>query len=122
MAKILVVEDNAFNLELVTDLLEAAGHTVLAAGDGTSGVQVARREQPGLILMDVSLPGINGYEATRLLQADQTTNSIPVVMVSAHALKEDEEKFREAGASGYLSKPIDTRKFVQVVEGYLAGA
>jgi CheY-like chemotaxis protein len=119
MTKILVVEDNEFNLELVTDLLEAKGFTVVAARDAPSGIQMALDEAPALILMDVSLPGMDGLEATRRLRADPTTAGIPIVVVTAHAMKGDEDLAREAGCSGYMSKPIDTRNFVSQIQGFL---
>ncbi len=121
MTKILVVEDNEFNLELVTDLLEAHGFTVVAAMDAPTGIQMAQEEAPSLILMDVSLPGMDGLEATRRLRADPATAHIPIVVVTAHAMKGDEDLAREAGCSGYMSKPIDTRSFVSQVQGFLDG-
>ncbi|MCA9797259.1 MAG: response regulator, partial [Candidatus Eremiobacteraeota bacterium] len=117
--RILVVEDNVFNLELVTDLLEAAGHQVVGASNGPSGIELARRDVPQLILMDLSLPGMDGLTAARELHSDPSTRSIPVVVVTAHAMKGDAEKVREAGCAGYISKPIDTRSFVAMVERYL---
>lgn len=121
MIQILVVEDNEFNLELVTDLLEAGGYSVISARDAPTGIKMAKENSPSLILMDVSLPGMDGLEATRLLRKDPNTASIPIVVVTAHAMKGDEELARESGCSGYMSKPIDTRNFVSQVQAYLDG-
>jgi two-component system, cell cycle response regulator DivK len=117
--RILVVEDHPLNMELVTDLLESRGCLVLQATDGLSGIEIARQELPDLILMDVSLPGIDGLEATRRLQADDLTRVIPIVAVTAHAMKGDQDKVEEAGCRGYLCKPIDTRTFADSVLSFL---
>lgn len=118
---ILIIEDNPMNLELTRDLLEAAGFSVLTAEAAEEGVQLARRMHPDLVLMDISLPGMDGLEATRALKADPVTGSIPVLALTAHAMKGDEERARDAGCVGYLTKPIDTRSFCQVVAGYMPG-
>jgi two-component system cell cycle response regulator DivK len=120
--KILVVEDNAMNLELVSDLLEAGGYRVLQARDGREALTVAANEQPDLILMDLQLPEIDGLEATRRLKQCRSTAHIGIVALTAHAMLGDEEKTREAGCTGYIAKPIDTREFVGVVAGYLGEA
>ncbi len=99
------------NLELATDLLEIAGHTVWAATTAEAGIEVAGREQPDLILIDISLPGMDGLAATRALKANAATQSIPVVALTAHAMQGDEQIAREAGCLAYLTKPIDTRVF-----------
>jgi CheY-like chemotaxis protein len=112
-ARILVIEDTPANLELVADLLEAAGHQVMSATAAEPGIEVARSERPDLILMDVSLPGMDGLEATRRLQADPTTADIPVVALTAHAMHGDESLARQAGCRAYITKPIDTRTFVR---------
>lgn len=114
--KILVVEDTPMNLELVTDLLEAAGHVVLAATDAEAGIECARREQPDLILMDIALPGMDGLAATRLLKANAATQSIPVVALTSDAMKGDAQLAREAGCFAYLTKPIETRGFAHRIE------
>jgi two-component system cell cycle response regulator DivK len=105
-ATVLVVEDNALNLKLVRDVLGHAGYRVLEAGDAERGISIAREERPDLILMDIQLPGIDGVEALRRLRADDATKSIPVVALTALAMKEDRERFMSAGFDGYLEKPL----------------
>jgi len=109
--KVLLIEDNPLNLELAVDLLEIDGHEVLTATTAEKGIELAKKETPDLILMDISLPGMDGLEATRILKKDETTKNIPIVAMSAHAMKGDEEKAREAGCVGYIKKPIDTKSF-----------
>ncbi len=120
MAKILVVEDNPGNLALATFLLESAGHTVVSAKDAEAGLAMARSEQPGLILMDIQLPGIDGLAATALLKADAATRSIPVIALTALAMKGDEERIRSAGCDGYIAKPLRYKEFLATVAGRLA--
>lgn len=115
MARILVVEDNAANLKLATFLLESAGHEVLAAPDAESGVVLARTEQPRLILMDIQLPGMDGLHATALLKGDAATRAIPVIALTALAMKGDEERIRAAGCDGYIAKPLDYRQFLTTI-------
>jgi two-component system cell cycle response regulator DivK len=103
---VLVVEDVEFNRDLMVQLLEEA-YRVVTAADGEEGVRVAERERPDLILMDLSLPGVDGWEATRRIKANPALRGIPVVAVSAHAMTGDEERARESGADDYLSKPLD---------------
>jgi two-component system, cell cycle response regulator DivK len=105
-ATVLVVEDNPLNLKLVRDVLGHGGYHVLEAGDAERGIELARSEAPDLILMDVQLPGIDGVEALRRLRADSETASIPVVALTALAMKEDRERFLGAGFDGYLEKPV----------------
>jgi two-component system, cell cycle response regulator DivK len=105
-ATVLVVEDNALNRKLVRDVLGHAGYRVLEAGDAERGIELARAEAPDLILMDVQLPGIDGVEALRRLREDDTTSSIPVVALTALAMKKDRERFLAAGFDGYLEKPV----------------
>jgi CheY-like chemotaxis protein len=119
-ARILVVEDTPANLELVTDLLEIAGYHVLTATAAESGLELARRERPDLILMDVGLPGMDGLEAARRLRDDPATVDIPGVALTARAMRGDEALARAAGCRAYLSKPIDTRNFVRRVAELLA--
>ena len=116
---ILVVEDNDLNLELTTDLLEAAGYTVCHARNAQDGIQSAKTHHPPLILMDLSLPGMDGLEATRILKRDPDTLQIPIIALTAHAMRGDEEKARAAGCSGYITKPIDTRKFAETIGTYV---
>ena len=105
-ATVLVVEDNALNLKLVRDVLGHAGYRVLEAGDAEHGIALAREEAPDLILMDIQLPGIDGVEALGRLRDDAATAQIPVVALTALAMKEDRERFLGAGFDGYLEKPL----------------
>jgi CheY-like chemotaxis protein len=118
-SRILIVDDNAVNLKLAASLLEFAGHQILRAGDATEAMAVIGRTQPELILMDIGLPGMDGLTLTRRLKADPATRAIPIVALTSYAMKGDEEKAREAGCDGYITKPIDTRKFADQVAGYL---
>ena len=109
MAKVLIVEDNPANMTLAVFLLESAGHTVLSATDAEAGLTLARDEQPDLILMDIQLPGMDGLEATALLKRDDATRAIPVIALTALAMKGDEERIRAAGCDGYIAKPLRYR-------------
>ena len=106
MKKILVVEDVELNRDLLTQLLEDA-YEVITAADGAAGIALAEREHPDLILMDLSLPVIDGWEATRRIKANAALRSIPVIALTAHAMRGDAEKARECGCDDYLSKPLD---------------
>ncbi len=117
--RILIVEDNAMNMELAVDLLETAGYVVLTATEAEQGIEVARATKPDLILMDISLPGMDGLVATQRLKSDPATKEIPVVALTAHAMKGDEERARAAGCAGSLTKPIDTRTFGPAIGRYL---
>ena len=121
--KILIIDDNPMNLELATDLLELAGFMVLKANVAAEGIEMARAAQPNLILMDISLPDLGGLAATQTLRADPATRHIPVVALTAHAMKGDAENALSAGCTGYLTMPIDTRTFAQTISRFLvAGA
>jgi two-component system cell cycle response regulator DivK len=120
MAKILVVEDNATNMNLAKFVLESAGHTVLSARDAEVGLTLAREEQPNLILMDMQLPGMDGLEATMRLKRDKATSAIPVIALTALAMKGDEERIRAAGCDGYIAKPMRYQEFLAAVSGLLA--
>jgi CheY-like chemotaxis protein len=120
--KVLVVEDNPLNLELATDLLEACGIEVISENTGEIAVRLAQEQMPNLILMDLSLPGMDGLQATAALKAHPRTRSIPVVAVTAHAMKGDEQKALAAGCEGYITKPIDTRMFPTLVAEFLRRA
>jgi CheY-like chemotaxis protein len=120
--RILVIEDQPLNLELVRDLLEMGGYAVLQAATAEEGLALARTAQPDLILMDISLPGMDGLTATRRLKEDPATQQIPVVALTAHAMRGDQEKAQAAGCAGYLTKPVDTRTFVPQVGNYLEGS
>ena len=117
---VLVVEDNPVNRKLARNVLRARGYRVLEADTGEEGIEIARREIPHLILMDLQLPGLDGMEATRRLKADPVTRAIPVVALSAHAQDVDEARAREAGCAGYIAKPIRLSRFPQQVRSYLA--
>lgn len=121
-ATILVVEDNAMNMELTCDLLEVAGYRVLQAVTAETGLPMARAEKPDLILMDIALPGMNGMEATRMLKADPQTRAIPIVALTASAMRSDEQRALEAGCLGVIQKPLDTRAFAARVAAYMNGA
>jgi two-component system cell cycle response regulator DivK len=120
VAKILIVEDNATNLKLATFLLESAGHTVVSATDAETGVALAHVEQPQLILMDIQLPGMDGLEATAQLKNDDATRAIPVIALTALAMKGDEERIRAAGCDGYIAKPMRYKEFLATVASQLA--
>ncbi len=117
---ILIVEDNPMNLELATDLLEAAGFTVHQAATAEEGLRLARELSPQMILMDWSLPGIDGLAATQALRADPATRHLRVIALTAHAMRGDEELALQAGCDGYLTKPIDTRTFAGTVAAFIA--
>ncbi len=120
MAKILIVEDNPDNMTLTVLLLESAGHAVLSAVDAEAGMTLASAEQPDLILMDIQLPGMDGLEATALLKRDEATRAIPVIALTALAMKGDEERIRAAGCDGYIAKPMGVKDFLTTVATHLA--
>ena len=119
MAKILVIEDNPANMTLATFLLESAGHTVLKAQDAETGVGLAGSERPDLILMDIQLPGMDGLRATSILKADAATRDIPVIALTALAMKGDEERIRSAGCDGYIAKPLSYKDFLETISSEL---
>ena len=119
MARILIVEDNPANMTLAVFLLQSAGHTVLSARDAEAGLTLARAEQPDLILMDIQLPGIDGLAATMLLKSDDLTRRIPVIALTALAMKGDEERIRAAGCDGYIAKPLSYKDFLAVISAQL---
>lgn len=119
MAKILIIEDNAANMTLAVFLLQSAGHSVISATDAEAGLTLAREEHPGLILMDIQLPGMDGLQATALLKQDATTRSIPVIALTALAMKGDEERIRAAGCDGYIAKPMRYQEFLATVASHL---
>jgi len=118
-SKILIVEDNLLNLELATDLLEASGFVVYSAQTGEEGVRIAREIRPDLVLMDISLPGMDGLCATKELKASSATRELTVVGLTAHAMKGDEALALNAGCDGYLTKPVDTRTFVATITRFI---
>jgi two-component system cell cycle response regulator DivK len=119
MATVLVVEDNIANMKLATFLLQSAGHTVLSATDAEAGLTLARGERPNLILMDIHLPGMDGLEATALLKRDDATCAIPVIALTALAMKGDEERIRAAGCDGYIAKPMRYQEFLATIAAQL---
>jgi two-component system cell cycle response regulator DivK len=118
---ILIVEDNPKNLKLLRDVLQFRGYIITAAETAEVGVVLARAEQPALILMDIQLPGMDGREATQVLKADANTRHIPIIALTAFAMKGDRERLLAEGFDGYVSKPINIKEFPQVVEQYLSG-
>ena len=122
MARVLVIEDNAANMRLATFLLENEGHVVLAANDAEAGLTIARDDKPDLVLMDIQLPGMDGLEATALLKGDAATRAIPVIALTALAMKGDEERIRAAGCDGYIAKPLAYKNFITVVTEHLTAA
>ena len=119
MATVLIIEDSPANMTLATFLLQSAGHTVLSATDAEAGLIQAREEQPDLILMDIQLPQVSGLEVTRWIKDDPELRAIPVVAVTAFAMKGDEERIREGGCEAYLSKPISVGKFIETVRRFI---
>jgi CheY-like chemotaxis protein len=115
---ILVVEDNALNMKLIRSLLQMGKYRVLEAGDAETGLAIARESRPDLILMDIQLPGMDGLAATRILKEDPGLQKIPVLALTAHAMAGDEQKALEVGCSGYVTKPVDTRNFLKVLEPF----
>lgn len=120
MATILVVEDNPANMTLASFLVELAGHTVIRATDAEAGLSLAREGRPDLILMDIHLPGIDGLTAISLLKSDAATRDIPVVALTALAMKGDEERIRASGCDGYIAKPMRYKEFLETIETRLA--
>lgn len=119
---VLIVEDNPTNLQLAEFLLKAAGFTVISAPNAVEGIERARAETPAAILMDVELPGLDGLSATRQLKADPATAGIPVVALTANAMRGDQERCLAAGCAGYISKPISAREFAATVRRYIVAA
>src|SRR3982750_500535 len=120
--KVLIVEDNDLNMKLFNDLLEAHGYMTLQTKDGVEALRLARQHRPDLILMDIQLPEVSGLEVTKWLKDDEELRSIPVIAVTAFAMKGDEEKIRQGGCEGYIAKPISIAGFIKVVEHHLPGA
>ena len=119
MAKILLVEDNEMNRDMLSRRLQRRGHEVLVAGDGADGVAKARAEIPGLILMDMSLPVLDGWEATRQIKADPATSGIPVIALTAHAMSEDRERAISAGCDDYDTKPVEFPRLIGKIDALL---
>ncbi len=117
--KILIVEDNELNMKLFNDLLQAHGYETVQTMDGRDALKLAREHSPDLILMDIQLPEISGLEVTKMLKADDDLKAIPVVAVTAFAMKGDEEKIRDGGCEGYVAKPISVPHFLDTVKKFL---
>ncbi len=117
--KVLIVEDNDLNMKLFNDLLEAHGYHTLQTKDGVEALRMARQHRPDLILMDIQLPEVSGLEVTRWLKEDEELRRIPVIAVTAFAMKGDEEKIRDGGCEAYIAKPISVASFMRTVERFL---
>ena len=117
---VLIVEDNDLNMKLFHDLLEAHGYETLQTKDGIEAVKIARERRPDLILMDIQLPEISGLEVTKWLKEDPELKKIPIIAVTAFAMKGDEEKIRQGGCEAYIAKPISVAKFLETVKRFLA--
>jgi two-component system, cell cycle response regulator DivK len=120
--KVLIVEDNELNMKLLIDILKVHGYLTLQSNDGLDALQIARLHRPDLILMDIQLPVVSGLEITKQLKADEELHSIPVVAVTAFAMKGDKEKILQAGCEDYSSKPISITGFMQAIERYSGAA
>ncbi|GLQ07673.1 response regulator [Sneathiella chinensis] len=117
--KVLIVEDNELNMKLFHDLLDAHGYETLQTKDGMEALSLAREHNPDLILMDIQLPEVSGLEVTKWIKEDENLKSIPVVAVTAFAMKGDEEKIREGGCEAYVAKPISVENFLKTVRDFL---
>ena len=116
---VLIVEDNELNMKLFHDLLEANGINTIETRDGTGVLELAREHKPDLILMDIQLPEVSGLDVTKWLKDDEELKDIPVIAVTAFAMKGDEQKIREGGCEDYISKPISVTRFLEVINNYL---
>jgi two-component system cell cycle response regulator DivK len=119
MKTILIVEDNELNMKLFNDLLEAHGYATLKTRDGIEALKMAREHRPDLIIMDIQLPEVSGLDVTKWLKEDRNLRHIPVIAVTAFAMKGDEERIREGGCQDYIAKPISVTKFLETVERHL---
>jgi len=120
MAKrVMIVEDNELNMKLFNDLLEAQGYQTIQTRNGLEALDLARANQPDLILMDIQLPEVSGLEVTKWLKEDESLQRIPVIAVTAFAMKGDEDRIRQGGCEAYISKPISVMKFLETVKSYL---
>jgi two-component system cell cycle response regulator DivK len=118
--KVLIVEDNDLNMKLFNDLLVAHGYDTLQTKDGNEALALARQHRPDLILMDIQLPEVSGLQVTRWIKEDDDLRTIPVVAVTAFAMKGDEEKIRDGGCEAYIAKPISVASFMRTVERFLS--
>ena len=120
MATILIIEDNPANMKLACLLMTNAGHAVLSARDAETGLTIARGEHPDLVLMDIQLPGMDGFAATAVLKSDPATRGIPVIALTSMAMKEDRERSIDAGCDAYIAKPLRYRELYAAIERLLA--
>jgi len=116
---VLIVEDNELNMKLFNDLLEAHGYVTVQTRNGMEAIELARLHRPDLILMDIQLPEVSGLQVTQWIKSDEELKHIPVIAITAFAMKGDEEKIRQGGCEAYLSKPISVVKFLETVKSYL---
>lgn len=119
--KVLIVEDNELNMKLFNDLLEAHGYATVQTRNGMEALDLARAHRPDLILMDIQLPEVSGLQVTQWIKDDPTLRHIPVIAITAFAMKGDEEKIRQGGCEAYLSKPISVVKFLETVRNFIGG-
>ena len=119
---VMIVEDNELNMKLFRDLIEAHGYRTVQTRSGLAAVDLAREHHPDLILMDIQLPEISGLDVTKTLKADPELYRIPVIAVTAFAMKGDEERIREGGCAAYISKPISVTKFIETIKSFLGDA
>ncbi|MEQ9487380.1 MAG: response regulator [Alphaproteobacteria bacterium] len=117
--KVMIVEDNELNMKLFHDLLESRGYDIIETRDGMEALKMARTERPDLILMDIQLPEVSGLEVTKWIKEDDDLKQIPIIAVTAFAMKGDEEKIREGGCEAYIAKPISVSSFLATVEKFL---
>ena len=119
--KVLIVEDNELNMKLFNDLLEAHGYATVQTRNGMEALDLARQHRPDLILMDIQLPEVSGLQVTQWIKEDPSLRHIPVIAITAFAMKGDEEKIRQGGCEAYLSKPISVVKFLKTVRNFIGG-
>jgi CheY-like chemotaxis protein len=122
MATVLVVEDNEMNMQLVEYLLEEGGYTIVKATSGEEALRLTGEAVPDLILMDIHLPGLDGLSVVRQMKEDDRTSGVPILALTAHAMRGDRDRFLQAGCDGYISKPIDVKSFIPSLEQYLSRA
>ncbi len=120
--QVMIVEDNELNMKLFRDLIEASGYTTIQTRNGMEALDLARKHRPDLILMDIQLPEVSGLEVTKWLKEDDDLHVIPVIAVTAFAMKGDEERIRQGGCEAYVSKPISVPKFIETIKTYLGDA
>ena len=120
LSRVLIIEDNAINMSLSTFLVQSAGYAVIAAADAETGIQMAREQLPDLILMDIQLPGMDGLEASALLKRGPSTRAIPIIALTALAMKGDESRIRASGCDGYIAKPMRYQQFLAAIASLMA--